>query len=204
MRDTILVVQRLAILFGLLGPILLATTIITLTFVEYDFLLTLRWHPLYAPTTDWPSGLSLGEYGWIMIATFIVSGFMLSLFAMGSYPAIKSKFGAVLLCISGIAIMMLGFKTDPTYLPTPRTIYGALHDLAFVILGLSLIPAMIVLWHHLKSRWRDYARYTLLTAIILFPAFWLKGIFFYIFLAGILIWFEITAIQLWQANRVAK
>ena len=193
--------QRITILLGILGPILLATTIITLTIVEYNFLLTLRWHPLYAPTTDWPSGLSLGEYGWIMIVAFIVSGFMLSLFAIGSYPIIQSKLGTVLLCIASIAMMMIGFKTDPTYLPTPRTIYGALHDLGFVILGLSLMPAMIVFWNHLKSKWRGYARYTLITTIILFPAFWLKGIFFYIFLGGILLWFEITALRLYYATR---
>jgi len=58
-----LFIQRITILLGIIGPILLASTIITLTFIEYDFLLTLRWHPLYAPTTDWPSGLSLGEQG---------------------------------------------------------------------------------------------------------------------------------------------
>ncbi len=58
---------KLAARAGILGPLLFGGVVTTLTILKYDFLLSLGWDPLYAPTFDWPSGLSLGKYGWIMI-----------------------------------------------------------------------------------------------------------------------------------------
>ncbi|MFN8486329.1 MAG: hypothetical protein U0350_01980 [Caldilineaceae bacterium] len=74
---------KVAALAGMIGPTLLGGVIIVLTFVEYDFLLSLRWRPLYATTIDWPSGLSLGPYGWIMVSAFVLSGLLLAGFALG-------------------------------------------------------------------------------------------------------------------------
>ena len=75
--------KKAAVLGGLIGPILFAFVVTTLTILKYDFLLTLGWHPLKAPTFDWPSGLALGKYGWIMTLTFITSGLMMTIFASG-------------------------------------------------------------------------------------------------------------------------
>lgn len=192
----------------MLGPLLLGGVIIVLTFVEYDFLRTLRWHPLYATTIDWPSGLSLGPYGWVMISAFILSGLLLAGFALGLYKELAADAGAkratVLLFSAALAMLLLGFKTDPTYRTTPHTIHGLLHDGAFVLLGLTLLPAMFLLAHIFRRnpRWRDHARYTLITVLVIAPAFALKGIAFYVFLAGVLAWFEITAIRLWQVTQV--
>ena len=65
----------------LLGPILFAVVLVALTLVKYEFLRGLGWHPINDPTFDWPSGLALGKYGWIMTATFIASGLLMTLFA---------------------------------------------------------------------------------------------------------------------------
>ena len=66
----------------LLGPILFALVLITLTIIQYDFLRGLGWHPINDPTFDWPSGLALGPYGIVMTATFIISGFLIAILAL--------------------------------------------------------------------------------------------------------------------------
>src|SRR6185503_7389455 len=74
---------KLAAWAGMIGPLLFGIVVITLTILKYDFLLSLGWHPINDPTFDWPSGLALGNYGWIMTLTFLASGFMMTLFASG-------------------------------------------------------------------------------------------------------------------------
>lgn len=198
---------RAAALAGMIGPILLGGVIIVLTWLEYDFLLSLRWHPLYATTIDWPSGLSLGPYGWIMISAFIISGILLAGFALGLYWQLTTETGAcrapLLLFAASVAMMLLGFRTDPTYRTTPHTIHGLIHDSAFVLLGLTLLPALFLLARCFQRdlAWRPYADYTLITVYMIAPAFALKGIAFYLFLVGILTWFEIIAIRLWTLTR---
>jgi hypothetical protein len=66
----------------LIGPILFAGMTVVLTLIQYDFLRNLGWHPLEASTLDWPSGLALGPHGIWMTVTFLVSGLLLSFFAL--------------------------------------------------------------------------------------------------------------------------
>ena len=193
---------KLAARAGMLGPFLFGGIVTTLTIFKYDFLLSLGWHPLYAPTFDWPSGLALGDYGWIMTATFLISGLMFILFAAGlrlSLPASRLSFIATLaLSLAGIALAGLAFTTDPTIRSTPATWHGRLHDLSFVLLGLTLMPAMILLGFafHKADFWKSFAVYTWITVTLALPAFWLKSVAFYGFMLAVLIWSEVIAIHL--------
>lgn len=186
----------------LLGPILFASALTILTAVEYDFLLSLGWHPINDPTFDWPSGLALGRFGWLMTATFIISGLIMTLFAYRLFlnlkPAFASRLGATLLACAGVALAMLAFTTDPTIRDTPSTWHGRLHDLSFVVLGLTLFPAMIVLGFAFRNdeKWKSLSLYTWLTLCLAAPAFALKGAAFYVFLLAILVWNEVVALRL--------
>jgi hypothetical protein len=198
---------KLAARAGILGPLLFGAVVITLTILKYDFLLSLGWHPLYAPTFDWPSGLALGKYGWIMTATFILSGFMLTLFASGlrlNLPRSRiSLIATFILSLAGLALASLAFTTDPTIRSTPATWHGQLHDLSFVLLGITLMPAMILLGFAFRhsENWRSLASYTWGTALLAVPTFSLKGAAFYIFLLAILLWSEIISFRLmYQVN----
>ncbi|MBI3170472.1 MAG: DUF998 domain-containing protein [Chloroflexi bacterium] len=186
----------------LIGPALFTFVLAVLTVVEYDFLLSLGWHPIHDPTFDWPSGLALGRFGWIMTATFIISGLVMTLFARRLFldleRSIPSKLGTTLLAFAGLFLAALAFATDPTIRDTPATWHGRLHDLSFVLLGLTLFPAMIVLGFAFRAdeRWKNLALYTWGTLALAGPAFFIKGAAFYVFLLAILVWNEIAAIRL--------
>ncbi len=195
---------KLAARAGMIGPILFGFVLTSLTLLKYDFLLSLGWHPLLAPTFDWPSGLALGAYGWIMTLTFILSGFMMTLFASGlrlSLPSVpQSEFAIFFLSLAGLSLAGLAFTTDPTTLAdsTPATWHGKLHDLSFVLLGLTLMPAMILLGFAFRydEHWNNLSLYTWITVALALPAFWLKGAAFYVFMLAVLIWCEAIAFRL--------
>ncbi len=193
--------KRLALFSGLIGPVLFAVMLTALTLLQFDFLRGLGWDPLRDPTFDWPSGNALGPYGIWMTLTFLLAGLMMALFALGLHadlpPVPVSTAGSALLALAGLALMGLAFTTDPTIRSTPATWHGRLHDASFVILGLSLLPAMLVLGYafRLDPRWRKVSTYTWLTVALAFPTFWLKGAFFYLFLLVVLTWSEVVALR---------
>ncbi|HEY2979772.1 MAG TPA: DUF998 domain-containing protein [Anaerolineales bacterium] len=213
--------KRLGILCGLIGPMLFLVMVTGLTILQYDFLLGLGWHPLRAPTFDWPSGLALGPYGGLMTATFVLCGAMMSLFALrlgadlSAFAAVQlrqqpnaARIGSGLFAIAGLALMGLAFTTDPTGVypalrgSTPATWHGRLHDASFVMLGLSLLPGMLVLGRafHNDARWRGLAIPTWAAAALVIPAFILKGAAFYVFLAAVLLWSEMLA---WRFKQIS-
>ena len=103
-----------------------------------------------------------------------------------------------LLIAAGYGMIGLISPTDKTLRTTPKTWHGLLHDSSFVVIGVTLFPAMILLgFAFLKdSRWRNLAIYTWVTVALAIPTFWMKGFAFYAFLAAILIWCEVVALRL--------
>src|SRR5829696_967853 len=139
--------MRLAALAGMIGPLLLGSVITLLTIVERDFMLSIGWK-LNAPL-DWPSGLALGPLGWIMTSTFLINGILILIFASGlrlSLPRVRPAVIAIwLLILSGVGMVGLISPTDKTIRTTPATWHGRLHDGSFAVIGLTLMPAMLLL-----------------------------------------------------------
>jgi hypothetical protein len=191
---------KLAVRAGILGPSLFAVVLLVLTLLKYDFLLSLGWHPLNDPTFDWPSGLALGAFGWIMTLTFLLSGLLMTIFASGLRlslpPSRLTLLSTLALSLAGLALAGLAFTTDPTIRTTPGTWHGRLHDLSFVLLGLTLMPAMLLLGFAFQqdAHWKPFALYTWGTMALALPTFWLKGAAFYI----VLMWCVVTALRLKQ------
>ena len=98
---------------------------------------------------------------------------------------------------------LMGFNTDPILREGPRTLHGLVHDLAFALFVLSLLSALFFLWRSLRrdTPWRGHARYTLATGVIATLLLSLPGVAYYLFIAVILAWMEVTAIQLWRFSR---
>lgn len=194
---------KLASWAGIIGPLLLGSVITTLTIAERDFMTSIGWK-LNAPL-DWPSGLALGPYGWIMTLTFLISGILIIVFASGlrlSLPAFHSALIAIwLLIAAGFGMIGLVSPTDKTIRTTPATWHGRLHDASFAVIGLTLMPAMLLLgFVFFKNGQKSLAIYTWITTALAIPTFWLKGLAFYIFLLAILTWCEVIALQLKSAG----
>jgi hypothetical protein len=182
----------------MIGPLLFAFVVTGLTIVESDFMRSsLGWDPFHT-VLDWPSGLALGPYGWLMTAAFFVSGAAMIFFAYGIQLAFKEKIGSTLMIIAGFAMMGLVFTTDPTLGSTSRTWHGILHDSFFVVLGLTLMPSMLMLGlvFRRNEQWKNLSVYTWATVALAVPTFWLKGAAFYVFLLAILVWNEIISLRL--------
>lgn len=197
---------RFPALAGILGPLWLGGTILVLTIVQYDFMRGLRWHPINAPEIDWPSGLALGPLGGWMTFAFIFSGVCLLFFARGVRALLgesrRSRMSFYLLCGASAGLLLLAFPTDPTFRSTPATWSGRIHDGAFALLGLCLLPSFLLMASELRHRahWQTIARAAWLVALTLIPAFLLKGIFFYIFLIASLGWIVWMAFGLRRAQ----
>ena len=193
---------KFAAFTGMIGPLLFVIVVTGLTIAESDFMRSLGWDP-FRTVLDWPSGLALGPYGWLMRAAFLVSGAMLIFFAYGLQLALKEKPGTTLMMFAGLAMTGLVFNTDPTIRSTPATWHGVLHDAFFAVLGLTLTPAMLLLGltFQRNGQWKKLSIYTWATLALIVPTFWLKGAVFYVFLLAILIWNEVIA---WRLNLVAQ
>ena len=191
---------RLGALAGIIGPIWFAMVVTVLTIAQADFMRTLGWNPT-GPVIDWPSGLAMGPYGWIMTITFFICGMLMAFFAYGLKHALRDGFATTLLVLAGIAMMGLVFTSQPTIGRTFYTWHGFLHDAFFVVLGLTLMPGMLLLgWVFRKHEyWKSLSLYTWGTLVLVIPTFWLKGVAFYVFLLAILAWSEVVAFRLRSA-----
>lgn len=192
---------HLASLAGLLGPILFAVVVTGLTIAQADFMRTLGWNPT-GPVIDWPSGLALGPYGWLMTITFFICGALMAFFAYGLKLALNENLATTFLMIAGFAMMALIFTTDPTLTTVRKSWHGILHDSFFALLGLTLMPGMFLLGRvfQKKEHWKNLALYTWITLALILPTFWLKGVFFYVFLLAILTWSVVVALRLRTAQ----
>ena len=188
---------NLAALAGIIGPILFALILTVLTIVQVDFMRTLGWNPT-GPVIDWPSGLALGPYGGVMTVTFFVCGALMAFFAYGLKIALQDKLATTLLMIAGVAMMGLIFTTDPTLTTVRKSWHGILHDSFFAVLGLTLMPGMLLLGRVFQKyeQWKKLSIYTWITLALIVPTFWLKGVFFYVFLLAILTWSVVVAVRL--------
>lgn len=188
---------KLSARIGMSGPALFAVVVTVLTVAEADFMRSIGWDPVRT-VLDWPSGLALGPYGWLMTVTFFICGAMMAFFAYGLKLALKENLATTMMIIAGFAMMGLIFTTDSTLDPAPRTWHGLLHDTFFAALGFTLMPGMLLLGcvFQRNEQWKNLSIYTWGTLALVVPTFWLKGAAFYVFLLAILVWSEVIALRL--------
>lgn len=188
---------KFAALTGLIGPAVFAILVTGLTFAEANFMRSIGWDP-FGNVLDWPSGLAMGPYGWLMTINFFLCGAMMAFFAYGLKLALQEKFATTLLMLAGFAMMGLVFTTDPTIRSYPKTWHGILHDSFFAVLGVMLMSGMLLLGRVFQrdEHWKSLSIYTWGTLALVVPTFWLKGPWFYLFLSAILIWSEVIALRL--------
>ncbi len=188
------------------GPVLFGAILVVLTAVQYDFMVEIGWQPLEDPANAWPSGLALGPYGWMQVLNFVVSGLLLMFLAVGLHLGVDgrdSRIGPILLFVAGAAMALMAFETDPILREGPRTLHGWIHDLAFALFVLALLPSFFFLWRRFRkdAPWRSHSRYTLATGVIATLSIFVPGVAYYLFIIVTLTWMEVTAVRLLRLSR---
>jgi hypothetical protein len=197
---------RVGAFAGMAGPVLFGAILVVLTAVQYDFMVEIGWQPLEDPANAWPSGLALGPYGWMQVLNFVVSGLLLMFLAVGLHLGVDgrdSRIGPILLFVAGAAMALMAFETDPILREGPRTLHGWIHDLAFALFVLALLPSFFFLWRRFRkdAPWRSHSRYTLATGVIATLSIFVPGVAYYLFIIVTLTWMEVTAVRLLRLSR---
>jgi Protein of unknown function (DUF998) len=196
---------RGAAVAGVIGATLFAVVVVFLTLAQYGFMVGLGWKPFGTSDVPWPSGLALGPLGWLQVLNFAFFGITLIIFALGLHRGVApsgrlSWAGPALLVVAGVALILAAFKTVAHLMQGSMTWHGGIHVLAFLLLVLSFLLSLFFWWRRLgrDPRWRGYARYTLITALLyvllLLASAWQWG--FYLFLANVLAWIVLMALHL--------
>jgi hypothetical protein len=131
------------------------------------------------------SGLAIGDYGWMQIANFFVTGSCFLFFAYGLYKTLKPPFNktsaAILFSIIGIGLIGAGiFTTDPIVGYPPELPYqnyqfsvqGHLHNAFSLPVFIGIMTACFSFRKKFKligeQTWAVYSFYTGITMIVLF------------------------------------
>ena len=148
----------------------------------------------YSPMRHTVSAASNGPGGWVQIFNFVVTGSLMVVFALGVRRALSpgrvSAWASSLLGVFGVALVLSGvFTTDPMLgyppgtpvgTPTETTWQHTLHDLAGVLVFVSLPAAALVVAGHLRSirserRWALYSAATGSAMVVLLVLFVVAG-----------------------------
>jgi hypothetical protein len=193
-------------MIAMAGPVVFIVIVAFLTALEWGFLRHLGWDPVRGTDVPWPSSTALGDYGWLQVLNFTALGLSVIALALGLWRELSRRpvVGLALLFVSGVATLMLGFKTDPS---TSRITswHGAIHAGAFVALLVSVLITMFIFAARLRlnRRWDSTARYSLIAGVlsiafvlasILVPA--VGGLFGSLALLTILAWLELLSVRL--------
>ncbi|MGV9453104.1 DUF998 domain-containing protein [Streptomyces sp. NPDC003635] len=112
------------------------------------------------------SSLALGRAGWAQTVSFLFTGLLSLLFAVGLWDTGPSRWGALLICVWAVGLLGAGaFRTDPVSgypVGTPDqlqhpTRLGALHDLFSLIGFLALALACFVFALSTSLGWAFYS-----------------------------------------------
>jgi Protein of unknown function (DUF998) len=129
--------------------------------------------PGYDPTYHTVSELELGNRGWVQRANFLLMGAGGLAFGVGTYRALATTVGAVLLGIFGLGLLVAGIlppdavrgyppgvPSEPSTKPTPGALVHAV--IGGPVAFLAIFGACLNIAAHLEGAWRLY---TLLTAV---------------------------------------
>jgi hypothetical protein len=172
------------------------------------------------------SSLSLGPYGWIQAANFLLVGASLIAGAVGVRRVLKGSRGGVwgplLIGVAGVGLLGAGvFTTDPIYGYPPSaplvlaqyTVHGQLHNAVSALVFLGIPAACFVFTRQfLGTGERGWAVYSLLAGLGMLVTFVLAGVGFeqnpaLVNVAGVIqrlsiaigfTWIAFLALRLWR------
>jgi len=155
---------ELAAVAGMIGAVLFVSV-----FSVYGWL-----YPGYSPTRMFVSELSLGNYGWVQILNFVLTGALVLAFGRGLAAhfttGAASRAGPVLVQIIGVSLIASGpFTSDPSSMFDQASAHGVVHGI-FGALVFTFAPlSCFVFYRRFRSDavWRPLAGWTLASGVVL-------------------------------------
>ena len=200
--------RRFGALAGLLaGPFFLASVGLN-TWASLDYLHSLGWKFVGGEEVPWPSSLARGPYGWVQVATFLITGLLVVVVAAGLRGVLpRGRTGTLavaLLGLLGAALMLAAFRVDVPMLTggEPQTPNGLLHGIAFLlIIGAGVLaPLAMALAVRRDTSWRPILLVSV-SAAVLFIVFLLLpwgNATFLLAMATLFAWIAVVAARLRQ------
>ncbi|MCL5995126.1 MAG: DUF998 domain-containing protein [Chloroflexi bacterium] len=173
---------RLLLACGAIGPLLFIVVFLIEGATRADY------NPLRQPV----SSLSIGDFGWMQVANFIITGLLLLAFAIGLRRALRPSggwmWGPLLVGLVGIGLIGAGiFISDPLngyppgtpLVPTVRSVHGRLHDLFGLPVFMGLPIACFVFSRRFaRLGERGWAAYSALSGFAMLVTFVVAGMGF--------------------------
>jgi hypothetical protein len=110
------------------------------SWASLGYLHQLGWEFVGGEQVPWPSSLARGPYGWMQIATFVITGLLIVILAIAVHDQLPhrraSSFAVVLLALLGVALILAAFRVDVPMLSggSPVTWHGWVHGIAFLLI----------------------------------------------------------------------
>jgi hypothetical protein len=203
------------LLAGVVAPVLFVVSFLVQGAVRPDY------DPLRHPV----SSLVLGHRsGWVQVATFVVTGILVTAYAVALARSGAGRWTPILIAVVGLGLIGAGmFPADPingyppgSPVPAPRTPAGQLHNLFSTPVFTALPAAALVLGaRYARAGVPGWARYSRLTAGFFWAFFVLSSVGFggvralvptgglwqRLSLATGLAWLGATALVRWRGSR---
>jgi hypothetical protein len=170
-------VRSRLLICGVSGPVVFIASFLVQGAVRTDY------DPLRHPV----SSLSLGGAGWVQMATFWLTGLLVTAYAVGLRRARCGWWTPLLVASVGIGFVGAGiFATDPiggyppgSPVPAPRTGHGIAHDLCSTPVFTALPAAMLSMARRFdRVDDRGWAWYSRISAAVFFACFVLSSLGF--------------------------
>ena len=193
-------------LAGLLaGPFFLISVGLN-TWASLDYLKQLGWEFVGGAQVPWPSSLARGPYGWVQIATFVITGLAILTFAVALRDRLPrrraSGIAVALLALLGVALILAAFRVDTPMLSggSPATWHGWVHAIAFLLIIATgvLAPLTMALAARGDPGWRPTALVSV-AASALFVVFLILpwgNASFLLAIVTLFAWIEAVAVRL--------
>ena len=189
----------------MIAPLLLSGTIITLTIMNAGFLRSSGWSPVHRTKVEWPSLLTLGPHGWVLVVAFVVCGLLGMGLAAAMYvivPTQLARIGAGCLGMMALALCLVAFRPDKPEDRSSPSWHDQLHnDVYWLIPAFSVAAGVLLCIGLWKSRgWHLGALASLGLLVVIVPALALTFVEAiaqaarYFLFGPLLLWVEVMAL----------
>ena len=202
---------RLAAYAGMIAGPLFLSTVVLLTWWQYDYLRSVGWTVLHDNNVPWPSGLDLAEHGWAQMLNFALTGLLLLAFVRAlrhELPDRRSaRVASALMTVMTVAMVTSAAPTDRDFTAEPSTWHGWTHGISFIVIVLCSVVTPLVTARALRGepRWRPLGVVSVVCAVTCALSLFVPlQVGFYLFLISLFAWFAALAARFYRLTSATR